>query len=171
MLTPGQEKYLSTMDSERICKISPFDPEVLRTGQEIENNLNTILPKESIVIYIGSSVLGIAGENDIDISVVSKDGEFQNNFKVMKLHYGVPKEEKAEKEYVKWEFKMDGFPVELYLNGKMTSLLQEQINTHKILTNDENLRKEYESIKIGFDGKSWKDYMRVKMEFFNRISN
>ena len=51
----------------------------------------------------------------------------------------------------------------------MTKPPERQIKVFEILKSDEKLLKEYEELKLSFDGKSYKDYQRAKYEFYNKI--
>ena len=168
MLTKGQQKYLDSLDDVRIAKIILFDPKSLKTGNQIVKELNKNF-ENTKVYYIGSSVLQIAGENDIDISVVSNLNNFLSDLEIIRKEFGEPKEIKLEKAFVKWEFIRNGFQVELYLNGEMSTILKEQVFTHNILVVDPSLKKEYENMKLKFDGKIWKEYMAAKIKFFNKV--
>lgn len=168
MLTPNQEGYLKTVPEDKIAHVVAFDPAVRTTGDEIVSELQELLPQAK-VYYIGSSKLGIAGENDIDITVLAEDN-FANYLETLEQHYGKPNVKKVEdKKYVKWEFERNGFSVELHLSDFMDANFQEHVDTQEILENDESLRLEYEQIKLGCDGLSWREYLKRKYEFWNRI--
>ena len=167
MLTQNQEGYLKTVPEDRIAKIVPFDPATQTTAQEIISEIKEVLP-DAEIFYIGSSKLGIAGENDIDMTVMS-NGHFGQYTEVLEGIYGKPHHKNLNTKYIKWEFERNGFPVELHLGDVITSNLQEQLDSQKILEENEDLRKEYEQIKLACNGLSWKEYLVKKYEFWNRI--
>ena len=167
MLTPNQESYLKTLPEDRVTKVVPFDPATQATANEIIKEIKASLPLAEI-FYIGSSKLGIAGENDIDLTVMA-NGHFESYMNAMEDLYGKPLHVNSDTKYVKWEFDRNGFPVELHLGDVMTPNLQEQIDTQAILEQDESLRKEYEQIKIKANGLPWKEYLKIKYEFWNKI--
>ncbi|MGD0328521.1 MAG: GrpB family protein [Minisyncoccia bacterium] len=168
MITPGQEKYLATLPNGRIAHVKPFDPLARETGLALVAEIKKALP-EVAIYYIGSSVLGIAGENDIDISIISA-GLFGTELSALESLYDKPTSYKPDKKRAEWKFERNNFPVELYFKGEMTPLFAEQLKTHEILKRSPVLAKEYEQIKLAAGGLNWKDYMRRKYEFFNRIS-
>lgn len=167
MLTKNQIDYLSTVPEDKIAHVVPFDPAMQTTAQEIISEMKSDLP-EAEVFYIGSSKLGIAGENDIDMTVMS-NGYFLDYMKVMEGRYGRPQHMNQEGKYIKWEFVRNGFPVELHLNDVVTPNFQEQINTQKILESNANLRFEYEQVKLRSNGLPWREYLTRKYEFWNKI--
>ncbi|MCR4277723.1 MAG: GrpB family protein [Candidatus Berkelbacteria bacterium] len=167
MLTPAQEGYLATVREERIAHIHPFDPETQMTAQEIIGEVKSDHPNTEIY-YIGSSKLGIAGENDIDLSIfVGKD--FEDCLSRLARRYGEPTHRSRKSNYVNWEFIRNGFPIELHLGDFVDAGFKEQLATQKILENDGKLRKEYEKLKLQCDGLPWKEYLIKKYEFWNRI--
>ncbi len=167
MLTQNQIDYLKTVPKDRITHIVDFDPKTQTTAQGIMREIQTALPSVKIY-YIGSSALGIAGENDLDITVIA-ESDFDNSFKILKKYYGIPQHENLETKYVTWEFVRNNFPVELHLGASITPDLQEQFDTQKILENNKDLRLEYEKIKRECDGLPWIEYLTRKYEFWNRI--
>ena len=102
MLTKNQEEYLNTVPEDKIAHVVPFDPATQTTAQEITDEIKSVLP-EAKVFYIGSSKLGIAGENDIDMTVLG-ESEFDNYLKLFEGLYGNPEHKDLENKYVKWEW-------------------------------------------------------------------
>jgi len=167
MLTQNQEGYLNTVPEDRVAHVVAFDPAAQTAAKEIIRELESALPSAQ-VIYIGSSKLGIAGENDIDLTVLSGD-RFEPDIEIIQKMYGEPVKVNLKNKFAKWEFFRNNFPVELYLGEAVTPNLQEQLDVQKILENDPALRSEYEQIKLASDGLSWKEYIRRKYEFWNKI--
>src|SRR3989344_6875430 len=166
MLTPNQEKYLQTIPDYKLAKIKPFDPKVQEVGNAIVQKIKEVLP-DLEVLFMGASALGIAGQNDIDLNVLSTPTEYPKYLPLLEELFGKPT--KANPNLVKWEFVEGGFEVELYLTDKDSTSLREQIKTFEILRDDTGLAKEYEKIKLESDGLSFREYMRRKYEFFNKI--
>lgn len=167
MLTSNQEGYLKTVPEDKLAKVVPFDPATQTTAQEIISEIKDVLP-EAEIYYIGSSKLGIAGENDIDMTVMA-NGHFESYAEVLESLYGKPHHTNLNNKYIKWELIRNSFPVELHLNDVITPNFQEQLDSQKILEQNEDLRKEYEEIKLACNGLSWKEYLIKKYEFWNRI--
>jgi GrpB-like predicted nucleotidyltransferase (UPF0157 family) len=167
MLNENQKKYLSTIPEDKIAHVVDFDPATQTTAQEITAEVKAALPSAQ-VFYLGSSALGIAGENDIDLTVLAVN-DFDRAYSLFKKLYGDPGKENLNDGYAHWEFVQNGFPVELHLNDRMKHYFQEQLDTQKILEQNEALRFEYELIKRQLNGHPWKEYMRKKYEFWNRV--
>jgi len=165
MLTPNQEKYLLTIPEDKVIIIKPFDPKVKKAAQEIISKIKETLP-EAEILFMGASALEIAGQNDIDMTILA-NGEFERHSNSLENLFGKPV--KSNPTLIKWEFVQDGFEVELYLNDVISPVLQEQIDTFNLLKNSPELLEEYEQIKLKSDGLLFREYMRRKYEFFNRI--
>ena len=165
MLTPNQEKYLLTIPEDKEIIIKPFDPKVKKAAQEIISKIKETLP-EAEILFMGASALEIAGQNDIDITIIAHDnfGKYSKTFDNL---FGSAS--KSNPNLIKWEFEQEGFEVELYLNNNVSPALQEQIDTFRLLKNSSNLKEEYQKMKQEADGLSFREYMRRKYEFFNRI--
>ncbi len=167
MLTKAQEGYLQTIPEDRIAHVVAFDPKSQEVANQIMEQIKTALP-HAVVTYLGSSKLGIAGENDIDLQVLSGDN-FSKYAKELEKLFGKPLKNNVEKKRARWEFTRENFPVELYLTDIMTPNLLEQIDTQVLLESDERLRKEYESLKLKANGLPYREYLKMKYEFWNRI--
>jgi len=162
MLTKDEESYLKKIPASKRVIIKPFDPKSKKVGQTINAKIKKALPKSKI-LFMGATALGIAGQNDIDIYVLSERKDFDKYLTTLENFFGKPKN--IHRTFIEWGFKEDGYSVELYL----TEPPKRQIKVFQILKSDEKLLKEYEDLKLKFDGKSFRDYQKVKYEFYNRI--
>lgn len=153
------------MPDGEIITVKPFDPKVRETAEEVIEQLRRASP-DLIIHFGGASALGIAGQNDIDINVLSTPEEYEEHSPAIEKLFGKPKRRGAS---IKWEFVKNGFEVELYLTDKNSSALQDQIRIFKILSQNKDLRDEYERAKLPYGSIDFKKYMRKKYEFFNKI--
>lgn len=167
MLTPNQEKYLQTVPEDKVTIIQSFDPKVREAARRIIREIKNEMP-ELEAFFGGASALGIAGQNDIDINLLSTPEEYGKYLPALSDLFGQPTT--TNPALIKWEFNKDGFGVELYLTDRNSPALQEQIKTYELLRDNKNLLKEYEQIKLASGGLPFREYMRRKYEFFNKIS-
>lgn len=166
MLTQNQEKYLQTIPEDKKIVIQPFDPKVKETAQEIIGQIERELPKLQIS-FGGASALEIAGQNDIDLNLLSALAEYSLYLPGLVKLFGQPT--KQNPSLVQWEFVRNGFDVELYLTDRNSPELQRQIRTFEIIRDNPAYKAEYEELKLSSDGQSFREYMRRKYEFFNKI--
>ena len=168
MLTEQQEKYARTLSDTQTVHIKPFDALARDTAEELITEIKNVLP-DTKIIYLGSSALGIAGENDIDLGIISTSPT-EDSKKLCEI-FGPELKYDEKRRMTRWEFARNDFKVELFLTDAVSSELQEQIETQKLLMSRDDLRAEYEKIKQAADGVSIREYTKRKMEFFNKILN
>ena len=166
MLTQNQDRYLETIPEDKLTHIQDFKPAVKEASGKVVEKIKEGNPDWN-VWPMGSSELGIAGQNDIDINIPIKPAEVPNYLPRLKALFGEPRQ--SEKLPMKWVFEQDGFEVELYLTDGTSETFKEHLAVFTEIKYRSDLRLRYEEIKKNFDGKSFKEYMRAKYEFFNDI--
>ena len=165
MIKESQEKYLSTLPDGKVIVIKPFDPKAKETAKQLIDQLKKTLPE--LEIHFGGAVaLEIAGQNDIDINILSTPEDYDKYSPIIEKLFGKPLRRGTS---VKWSFEKNGFDIELYLNNKNSLDFQDQMKVFEILSRDKELRDQYERVKMPFGLIDFKDYMRKKYEFFNKI--
>jgi len=165
MLTENQKEYLLKIPADKTVKIFPYDPKISSIVQDIKDKIvNAGINLE--VKFMGASALGISGQGDIDLYILCPEKDFQAYLPRLEEIFG-PKVRGIT--IIKWQLEKDGHEIEIYLTDPNTPSMQEQIKVFEILKNDPLLLKEYESIKSSADGQSFREYMKRKYEFFNRI--
>lgn len=166
MITKAEKDYLQTIDPKKKVSIFPFDPKGETLGKEIVKQINSHFPKLE-VLFMGSVALGISGQKDIDIYALAERSDFEKYIPVFEKLFGKvdKKGNCVKKSFIEWKFNKDGYEVEIYL----TELPGRQIKVYEILKSNKKLLKEYEDLKLIYDGKSYKDYQKAKYGFYNRI--
>ena len=166
MLTEDQEKYLETIPEDKGVIVQDFNLAAKKTAREITDRIKAAGIK-SEVWNISSSELEIAGQNDIDINVLSSPDKYRGELPILEKLFGKPKQ--TEKLPMKWEFEQGGFDIELHLTDATTPTFQEHLRVFTELKYNPELRHRYEEIKRSCSGKSFREYMCKKYEFFNEI--
>lgn len=165
MLTPNQEKYLQKIPETGRVSIKPFDQKVSSVAKIIIGEIKKIVP-DLEVLFMGAAALGIAGQNDLDLYILCPEKDFGKYMTKLEEYFGKRVQGIS---VIKWEFAKDDFPVELYLTDPETSSTKEQIQLFEILKQNPGLLKVYEQIKLDSNGLTFREYMRGKYEFFNRV--
>lgn len=169
MLTETQANYLSRLPKEALEKpvqIYPWDSKGLGIANKIIKDVQGATPDLEI-IFIGSMALGIAGQKDIDLSVLSPSEEFSKHQPNLEKVFGEP--DKLGKTSIAWHFVKEGYEVGVYLTDPATSKVKEQVEIFNILKNNHGLLKEYEKLKLESNGLSYHNYQIKKYEFYNRL--
>ncbi len=165
MLTSDEEKYLLKIPEDKIAHIYPYDSKVKTVVAFLKSKLKAA-GIENDFLWIGASALGIAGQNDIDFHILSRSDEWQSLAQKVSSVFG---ERVKGISIFKWDLKIDGFEVELYLSDPESRGMSVQIEVYNILKNNRKLLEGYEKLKIESDGILFREYMRKKYEFFHRI--
>lgn len=166
MISEEEENFLKTISASKKVFIKPFDPKIKEVSEKIVSKIKNLFP-DLEVLHMGASNLGISGQNDIDIYALSDPKNFNEYFSELIKVFGEPlhKHEKS----VEWKFKRFGFDIEFYLTDPKSPSMQRQIQIYNILKSNRKLLKEYENLKLSFNGKNFRDYQKAKYEFYNRI--
>lgn len=164
MLTKDEESYLARIPKSKKAIVKPFDLKAKQTGDLIVLRIKKEIPQLE-VLFMGATALGIAGQNDIDIYVLSDSKDFDKYLPTLKKLFGEPKH--IHKTFIEWKLGENGFDIELYL----TEPPERQIKVFEILKANSKLLKEYEDLKLKFNGKSFRDYQRSKYEFYGKLLN
>ena len=170
MIKEAQEKYLASLPDGKVIEVKPFDPRTQEAAKSLMAEIKEALP-DAIFHFGGASALGIAGQNDIDILISYDLPDFDRYFSAIEKLFGPPSRigTSPKNKSVKWEFQKDGFDAELYMTLKDSPASQEQIKTFELLSKNKALRDAYEQIKLPYGPIDFKEYMRKKCEFFNKM--
>lgn len=166
MLTKEEKKYLARIPANKKIEIYPFDPKAKMVGNSIISKIKRNFPK-SRVLFMGATALGIAGQNDVDIYILDKSKRFIRYLPILKNLFGEPLH--IHETFIEWGFIEKGYPIQVYLTDPTSLSMQRQIKVFEILKNNSKLLEEYESLKLKFNGKKFRDYQKAKYEFYNRI--
>lgn len=166
MLTPDEEKYIQQIPEDKIVVIKPFSQNETKTAEEIISKIKSQHP-ELEVLHMGASGLGTSGQGDLDIYALANPVKFSQYLSTLIQIFGEPKSTKQDS--IAWEFEQEGYPVELYLTDPDSESMKSQIAVFKTLKTNPTLLSEYEALKAGMNGKSFRDYQKKKYEFYHKI--
>ncbi|MBI5470518.1 GrpB family protein [Candidatus Kaiserbacteria bacterium] len=166
MLTPGQEKYIDSLPERATAHVTQFDSIARIAAEKLLAELQKMMPYAAIHYY-GSTKLGLAGTNDIDIGVIAGE-RVQDYALALEGAYGAS--QTTDNGAVRrWRLMRDRFPVDLFLVERPTRRIQDDLDTHQILEARGDLRAAYERLKFSCKDSTLRDYTRKKFEFFNDI--
>ena len=166
MLTIAQEKYLAKIPETNVAKVSPWDPAAADFAKNLIEQLRGALPNAE-VFWSGALALGIAGLNDIDLSISAHQDDFETCVSKIASILGEPKIKGQEK--VLWRTTKDGYRVDAYLGSENSEDIKLHKKIFRLLLDDPKLLKEYEAVKVDANGMSFREYQKRKFEFYNRI--
>jgi len=152
-------------DKESI-KINPYDPKSSIIANNLMNEINKVCPLLKLYL-IGSVGLRIEGRGDIDIYATAPLDKFKEAILKIATVFGKPV--KIRKNQAEWKFKYNCFSVEIVLTNPQDKSFLKQIRLFNLLKNNKLYLREYRNLKNGLNNRSEKEYIRKRMEFFNRI--
>ncbi len=164
--SPIEYIYSFTYPTDQYVNIKPYDPSVKAIGKILIDKVHAIYPLLKI-LFIGSAVLGIAGQKDIDLIIESDPKDFHLYIAGLVSVFGRPK--KTKKNLVEWITTYKDCNVEALLIGKSNPIGQKSIQTFKRIQRNKNLIREYENLKLKSNGVSIREYKRRRIEFFNYV--
>lgn len=167
MLRENEIKYLEKIPEDKMTRVLPFDPAISTVFETLRDKIISQLPNAQIN-WIGASALGIAGQNDIDLHIFyEKENEKIGTLNVLKSLFGEPAS--SGESFYGWNMNIDGFDVELYISNPNHDEMKRQVKIFEILKSNSDLRNRYEKLKLGFNGKPFRDYQRAKYQFYNEV--
>lgn len=166
MLTEEQERYIQTIPEDKKVKIYPYSPKLKDIANEFIQKIRSIDPNLEIM-FMGASGLGILGQGDIDLYILSPASEFKKYLPGLIEQFGEPRSKHETS--VAWQFERENHEVELYLTDPSSSAMKEQVKVFEILKNNPEILKAYEQLKQDSDGISFREYQRRKYEFYNKL--
>ncbi|MGC9611023.1 MAG: GrpB family protein [Minisyncoccia bacterium] len=164
MLKEGQKRYLESLSPERAngaVSIKPYDRRTAVVAQGVVNKIKQRFP-EADTRFMGASALGIAGQNDIDIYVLCPPDCSNVYFMELSKIFGGRVRNK-------WRWLENGYEISVHVTDPREPKQKEQIEIFRIFKTKPEVLKEYETLKISMNGRSYRDYMAAKYEFYNKV--
>lgn len=138
--------------------------------QSEKNKIKTLLPFADIQ-HIGSTVIpGSVTKGDLDIVVRVTKEEFNRSVEILKSMYKVNQPENWSETFASFKantLEMD-FGAQLVV---IDSLSDDFHKLHDILKTNSQLLKEYNAMKLKYEGKNMNDYRKEKADFFQKLRN
>lgn len=168
ILSDDEENYIDKIPNNKIVTIYSFDNQITKIVHKIITSIKEIY-SDLEIRHMGASALEISGQNDMDIYAFSNPKDFEKYITGLIKLFGKPLH--IHETFIEWKFTKSGFDIEFYLTSKDSETMKRQIEVFEILSNNKSLLVEYEKLKEGMNGKSFKEYQRKKYEFYHKILN
>lgn len=163
---PREYIYLFTYPQNRRVSIESYDPQVTKVGKFLVRKINKLYP-ELKVHFIGSAVLGIAGQRDIDLYAECFPRNFGRYIPGLISLFGPPT--KIRRKFIQWRLMKNGCLVELLLIDPSTDMFNLPLKTFELMKNNKKILQEYKKIKGLSSGLSVREYHKKRLQFFNKI--
>lgn len=158
--------YSYTYSAKKTVKIEPFSPDVKATGEQLVSQIKQAA-SQLIVHFVGSPVIEIPGQRDIDLYVECDPKDFATYVPIMTELFGQP--QKSRDKFHEWHFAKNNCDVEIIFGDPKLPLFNDPLHVCEIIASNPEYIKEYARIKIESNGVSVREYKRRRLEFFNKI--
>ena len=166
MLTKDQEEWINSL-SGRTTAVVPYDQRTERLFIIVQKRIHEILGPDVVVEHCGASSLGISGQDEIDVSIVTTAKMFGPY--VSKLDGTIGTVISWYPDRVRFEVKEEGKKIDLKLiDRNHPSYLESKKFEHYLRTHPTDLER-YRILKEESNGLPTKEYYRRKIEFINEI--
>lgn len=167
MLTPQQEEWIGHLSDENIVTIVPFDSRAEGIFQELKARIQTVLGTDVPVEHRGSSSLGIAGQDEIDVYIPVEVESFPEIQRELIKLFGVPKS--AYPSRIRFSVNTDTKQIDVFLMDKTHEDWLRGVAFEDCCRTNPEVRNAYEFLKFEMNGKSVQDFYRRKIEFINEV--
>lgn len=166
MLTESQKRYLETIPESSVAKVHPWDSEIAKFARNLIAQLHAAAP-DLEVFWSGALALGISGQNDIDLSLLSNSEDLEKYMSQLVPILGEP--QKKNKRSVLWRTSKESHRIDAYLAERNSGDIEAHKKMFELLQGNRDLLSEYQSIKEVANGLPFREYQARKYEFYNRI--
>lgn len=164
--SPKDFLYSYKYSNKKFVEIYPFDPDSLTSAKGLMEKIKKECPDLHIYL-IGSVGLGIDGRGDVDLYAATQLKKIPGvSEKISKL-FGEPV--KTRNTFIEWNFRHNGTEVELVLTDPNNEQFKKQIELFNLLKRNKKFLNEYKELKSRLKKYPEREYVRKRMEFFNRI--
>jgi len=168
MLTPKQEQWLQRISNTDRVNIVPFDPKAEDKFQKLKSLIQDKIGIEIPVVHRGSSMLGIAGQDEIDVYIPVVPEAFAQIQLQLGDMFGEPRAVYP-LQRIRFATSIDGKKIDLFLINKLhTDWLDGVAFEEKCKSNPEILNA-YSVLKEEMNGSTMQEFYRRKNEFINDV--
>lgn len=166
MITPEQEKWIDSL-SDRIIKIVPYDPRAEELFDIVREKIFSVLDRDVKVEHGGSTIFGIAGQDEVDVSIVAPKEKFSEYIPKLETIFGSVRSLYPDR--ARFEVKEGDKKIDLkIIDENHPNYLEGKIFEGYLASHPEDLER-YRILKEECSGLTVKEYQRRKTEFSNEI--
>ena len=148
---------------------SVFSDKAHKIFRQERDKLSKILPNADIQHIGSTAILNAITRNDLDLQVRVEKTDFQKAVKELKKLYKVNQLHNWTENYASFKDDKKDMPVDVQLttiDSEYDKLFQEQ---QRLLSNNPEVLKEYNKLKLSFEGKDISEYIAARARFFEEL--
>jgi len=166
MITPEQEKWIEGL-SDRVISIVPYDPRSEELFESVKRKIESVLGKGVEICHIGSSYLGISGQNEIDVQIPVEKEKFSIYIPLLEKVFGEVR--KIYPSRARFEVRESDKKIDLAIVDINSKNWTDNVSFHNYLRSHPLDLEKYRILKEECDGLTTREYYRRKIEFINEI--
>src|SRR3989344_2003544 len=163
MLLDTQREYLESLSANPLAstvRIEPHNPGAAAAAARALATVRSVAPDVD-VRFMGSAALGVCGQNDVDLYLLSPAAEAGR-------HVAALTEKLGALVGGKWRWQDEGVEITLCVRAPETREVQEQLAIFDLFRSNPQVLREYDLLKQSLNGKTYLEYQTAKYEFYNR---
>lgn len=168
MITQEQEKWLERLSVEEKVKIVDFDPTAEQKFQKLKDKIQSHLGKEIEVFHRGSTYLGIAGQDEIDVYIPTTLENFDKLLPSLQKLFGEARSVYPG-ERIRFSTQIEGKKIDLFLINKNHQDWLNGLKFENYLLKNLQALADYQDLKKRSANLSIREYYREKTEFINKV--
>ena len=157
------------MESVNFKPQSDFADKAQKAFEEEKEKLATIIPNADIQHIGSTSIPNAITKGDLDLQVRIEGIDFQEAIEKLKKLYDINQPENWTENYASFKDGKRDMSIGIQLTVKGSGddrLFQEQ---QKLLSNNPDVLKEYNEMKLSFEGKDIREYRAARHKFFETL--
>lgn len=169
MLTDNQKRWINHLRDDDKVEIYPFDKTSKEKFEKVKMEIINSVAMKIDVEHRGSTSLGIAGQNEIDIYIPLSPNAFYGRALVLELTelYGPPKS--THKTRTRFQTIDGGKKIDIFLIDKESPEWLNGLKFEDYLKIHKDALREYEELKYNCNGLSTRKFYEKKVTFINDI--
>ena len=166
MLSEKTEQWLSTLPTDKIVHIVPFDTTAEQKYKKVKRLIQEAFGEEIAVVHRGSTSLGISGQDEIDVYVPCKPGDFDTMHEALIAVVGKPRSV-LPLQRIRFELRIDGKRIDFFLSNKEHEDWINGVAFEEICKKHPKVCSAYDALKQECHGLTIQDFYRRKAEFID----
>lgn len=168
MITPQQEKLLESLSVERTVTIIPFDPTAEEKFQKLKAQIQTALGEHVPVVHRGSTMLGISGQNEIDVYIPVLAADFDTLQPALEKLFGKPRA-MYPLQRIRFATLIADKHIDLFLINKEHQDWLDGVAFEECCKNNPKVLGAYRQLKEEMNGWTSREFYRRKTEFITSV--
>lgn len=168
MFTPEQTAWIAHLSDTDTIRIIPYDARAQEIFEQVREKVIRKIGTRYAVEHHGATMLGISGQDEIDVYIPVSEEEFDALVEKMRRAFGEPKSLYPKKR-ARFAFRELGKRVDVFPINRESTDWKNLVAFEKHLQENPEALERYRALKESGNGLSIREYYRRKISFLNEI--